>query len=336
MEASKVLISNSYLKQIFKNSLDILILISIKDKQIFKISDAVEKILGYSPDFLIGKNFDILFPEEDTKKEDLINDINIYGAVFECQKFLHKNGSIIAMDLTATMITLNNEKAMFVTLRDSTEKEKHKREIKHHKTHIKLVNQIIRHDIINDLAIIKGALNLFENYNDKKYLKEIRSSVENSVSIIRNMRLLEELLEKNNNLLVLKTNDILQKIIKKYPDIEFNIQGDATVLADATLESVFSNIIHNAIVHGKTKKIDIITTKQKDSVMVEIIDYGIGIDNEIKGKIFKKGFKWGATGNTGLGLYIVKESLKSYDAHVTVADSESGGAKFVINLRRVN
>ena len=336
MEASKVLISNSYLKQIFKNSLDILILISTKDKRIFKISDGVEKILGYSPDFLISKEFDILFPAEDTKKEEIINDINIYGAVFECQKFLHKNGSVIAMDLTATMITLNNEKAMFVTLRDSTEKENHKREIKQHKTHIKLVNQIIRHDIINDLAIIQGALRLFENYNDKKYIKEIRNSVENSVSIIKNMRLLEELLEKNNNLLVLKTNDILRKIIKKYPDVEFNIQGDANVVADATLESVFGNIIHNAIVHGKTKKIDIITKKQKDSVIVEIIDHGIGIKDEIKKKIFNKGFKWGETGNTGLGLYIVKESLKSYDAYVTVEDSESGGAKFIINLRRVN
>ena len=336
MEASKVLISNSYLKQIFKNSLDILILISIKNKKIFQISDAVEKILGYSPGFLVGKNFDILFPNENTQKEELITDINVYGAVFECQKFLHKNGNIIAMDLTATMITLNSEKAMFITLRDSTEKEKHKREIKQHKTHIKLVNQIIRHDILNDLAIIQGALNLFKNDNDEKYLKEIRRSVENSISIIKNMRLLEELLEKNNNLWVLDTKKILKKVIKKYPNIEFNIKGNANVLADATLESVFNNVIHNAIVHGKTKKIDIITTKQKDSVIVEIIDYGIGIDNEIKEKIFKKGFKWGETGNTGLGLYIVKESLKTYDAYITVKDSKFGGARFIINLRRVN
>lgn len=336
MENSKVLINNSYLEQIFKSSLDIIILISIKDKKIFKISNVVEKILGYSPNELTGKSFDILFPKEDAKKEELINDINVYGAVFESQKFLHKNGNIIPMDLTATMITLNDEKLIFVTLRNSIEKEKHKKEIERHKNHLKLLNQIVRHDIINDLAIIQGALKLYHINKDEKYLKEIKNSLNNSISIIRNMRTLEKLFEKNNNLLVLRIDKILNEIIKKYPDIEFNMEGDANVVADATLSSVFDNIIHNAIVHGKTKKIDIKTETRKDSAIVEIIDYGTGIKDEIKEKIFEKGFKWGKTGNTGLGLYIVNESLKSYGGIINVEDSESGGAKFIIRLQKVN
>ena len=81
---------------------------------------------------------------------------------------------------------------------------------------------------------------------------------------------------------------------------------------------------------------DITIEKQENNVVVEICDYGIGIKDEIMQKIFDKGFKFGENANTGLGLYIVKESLKNYDGQIIVDKHKSGGAKFIINLQRVN
>ena len=65
------------------------------------------------------------------------------------------------------------------------------------------------------------------------------------------------------------------------------------------------------------------------------IDNGTGIPDNIKSKIFNEGFFYGKSGNTGIGLYIIKRTIESYNGSVSVADNLPNGAVFVINLRKV-
>ena len=150
------------------------------------------------------------------------------------------------------------------------------------------------------------------------------------------MRQIEKQLEKNENLQVIRISHLLKRIIPKFPGIKFNVYDDANVLADDTLYSVFNNIIHNAIVHGKTEKIDIKIIKRPDKVEIHFIDYGIGIDPELKDKIFDKGFTMGDKTHLGLGLHIVKESIKNYSGEIELKSNEPQGTIFILKLQRVN
>ncbi len=64
-------------------------------------------------------------------------------------------------------------------------------------------------------------------------------------------------------------------------------------------------------------------------------DDGKGIPDDIKDKIFKRGFKKSKEGGSGLGMYLVKEIAESYGGRIEVKDSEMGGARFDVNLKRV-
>ena len=124
---------------------------------------------------------------------------------------------------------------------------------------------------------------------------------------------------------------LLEKLKDDYK-IEINIKGEGSVMADQALESVFKNLINNAITHGKTKKIDIQITKDKRETTIEVIDYGLGVPDEIKEKIFEEGFKYGETGNTGIGLYIVEQTISRYDGRIKVKNNQPKGAIFEIIL----
>ena len=85
--------------------------------------------------------------------------------------------------------------------------------------------------------------------------------------------------------------------------------------------------------HGKTDKIDIVNKKINGKCEVRIADYGKGIPDEIKDKLFDEGFFYGDAGHTGLGLYIVKKVVERYGGEVYVEDNKPRGAVFVVRLR---
>ncbi len=112
-----------HLEHIFKESLDVQVLINPTNKQIEDISQSVKPFLGYSPKELIGKDFSELFPEEEKSDRDkVLAKTRNFDTVFANQTFRKADGSIAVMDLTATLISRNGKKAILVTLRKSGER----------------------------------------------------------------------------------------------------------------------------------------------------------------------------------------------------------------------
>jgi signal transduction histidine kinase len=128
---------------------------------------------------------------------------------------------------------------------------------------------------------------------------------------------------------------VLEEIIVNLSEtIEFKIEGDGRIDGDEAIYSIFSNLIHNSIKHGKTKKIDIKIIKTKTGYEVRIADEGIGIPEEIKPMIFNKGFKYGETGGSGMGLYFIHLFVKRYNGKIRVEDNVPKGTTFVLELNR--
>ncbi len=126
---------------------------------------------------------------------------------------------------------------------------------------------------------------------------------------------------------------MLSKIAAKKPEVKIEIIVDAEVVADESISSVFENIISNAFTHGKTDRVVIEIEKHGDFVITKIRDFGVGIPDEIKEKIFEEGFAYGDKGHTGMGLYIAKKLVGFFGGDVWVEDNEPKGACFVIKLR---
>ncbi len=119
--------------------------------------------------------------------------------------------------------------------------------------------------------------------------------------------------------------EIIQNLSPDLPPIE----------ADAIqLEQVFINLINNArdALEGyKNKTIEVITQKQDGHIQVRFRDNGKGISPEDLLKMFDVFFTTKEEG-MGLGLYIARDIIQSYDGTITAQSKIDGGTTFLIEL----
>ena len=127
----------------------------------------------------------------------------------------------------------------------------------------------------------------------------------------------------------------MKSVIDSYSSysVQFRVEGEGSVYADTAFISVLDNLIRNALTHADTDQIDI-SIKEKDSFCeIKIADRGKGIPKNMKKMIFNPGFKYGTTGGTGLGVFIVKKTIERYGGEVKVKDNSPVGCVFILKLR---
>jgi ABC-type amino acid transport substrate-binding protein/two-component sensor histidine kinase len=264
--------------------------------------------------------------EKETSNEDLI--IYILIVIFPL-------GVIIALSFFwSWTLRKRVSSKTFELNKEVLEHKKAEEKIKELNNTLKLLNKILRHDIANNLTVTSMALEMMETKDSNLKDKAMRSIVR-STNLIEQIRELESLVSDNKNLKVIDLNSIITDIKKFYSTIKFNIEGNCLVLADDALSSVIDNVIRNAVIHGKTKKIDIKIKCIGDFCEIRISDYGKGIPDEIKERIFDEEFSYGNNRGSGLGLYIVKKVIDRYDGSIKVENNAPHGTTFVLNLKKV-
>ncbi|MDE6098201.1 MAG: HAMP domain-containing histidine kinase [Muribaculaceae bacterium] len=108
----------------------------------------------------------------------------------------------------------------------------------------------------------------------------------------------------------------------------------------ALLESVFNNLIDNAVAYSGGSAINIrLVSADSQSIYIDFSDNGSGIPPEHLERIFERFYRIDkgrsrAMGGTGLGLSIVKNAVIFHGGDITVANARNGGLKFSIRLRR--
>ena len=144
-----------------------------------------------------------------------------------------------------------------------------------------------------------------------------------------------EIVDILSKVVALLQKKIDQKHIKlsiAFPEENITVRGNASML-----EQLFSNLIDNAIKFSSPAgAIEIAVHHKKNSVEVAIRDYGCGIAQEEKTKIFDRFYRVDAsrteTKGYGLGLAIVKTILSLHNGRIAVDSAPSRGSVFTIVL----
>ena len=195
---------------------------------------------------------------------------------------------------------------------------------------IRVLNRILRHDLLNHLTIIRATLEMIEPKDDsmERLIKNAIKTIDKSVRLIKDVRELES----DASPTIVNVREVIEDVIEKYP-VKFNLKGDCMCLVDKAIYSVIDNIVNNAIVHGKTDRVDISIEDKGEFCEIRIADYGVGIPDDIKHLIFEEGFKYRSKGS-GLGLYIVKKVIERYGGEILVEDNKPSGAVFTLRIRK--
>jgi len=109
------------------------------------------------------------------------------------------------------------------------------------------------------------------------------------------------------------------------------VTGDAKLLFQ-----VFSNLLSNAVKYspaGGAIEVDAAVTG--DSVLVAVVDHGIGIPAADLSRLFERyhrGSNVSGIVGTGVGLYLVKIAIDLHGGRIEVQSKEGGGSRFTVTL----
>ena len=109
--------------------------------------------------------------------------------------------------------------------------------------------------------------------------------------------------------------------------------GDSQLLLQA-----LNNLITNAIIHSGTKRIELSARRTGTRIDFCVRDYGCGIPEEHRERIFKRFYRVPSTGKkqsgSGIGLTIVKHIALHHHGTVSVVSADRAGSEFHLILPR--
>lgn len=102
---------------------------------------------------------------------------------------------------------------------------------------------------------------------------------------------------------------------------------------------ILRNLIANAIDHGEGKPIDVQVQANPQSLVISVIDQGVGIRDEHRSQVFERFWRADpartrATGGSGLGLSIALEDARLHQGSLAVDGAPHRGSTFTLQLPR--
>jgi two-component system sensor histidine kinase VicK len=215
---------------------------------------------------------------------------------------------------------------------------------------------MVAHDLRNPIAAVESIAMMME-------LDEVNEDTQDNInmmkaSCIKARSIIDDLLEaaRNENIAVFETQNIelnqwLNNIVSEWklqPGNNVNVLFSSSASAVSALinhdkfHRVIDNLISNAVKFSKDRDIvDVRLSKQNDTVIIEVQDYGMGIPTAMLPEIFNQFSKAGRTGlrgekSTGLGLSIVRQIIEKHKGTTSVTSTEGQGSTFRITLPVTN
>jgi two-component system OmpR family sensor kinase len=219
--------------------------------------------------------------------------------------------------------------------------------LKRQRDDLRLLNQVMRHDIRNDLQLVGAYAELLDDHVDeegREYLDVIKRNTQSAVALTTTVRdLAEVMLRDDVDPSRVSLSRILSQQVEEvrsgYSEAVFTVEGsfpEEEVLADEMLSSVFRNLLRNAVQHNDETPAKVTVSATADEARgvadVRVADNGPGIPEDHRDDVFGKGEKGLDSPGAGIGLYLVRSLVEIYGGDVWIEDNEPKGAVFVVRL----
>jgi len=265
--------------------------------------------------------------------------------------------------ITEQNLLLNEAKRNLQEINQSLEQVVDQRTAKLNET-IRQLNKTIKeldafvysasHDLIAPLKSVAGLIELARTQNQNAdvatYIDHIERSIKKLEDVIFNMI---QYSQNSSSEVLYEEVNLFKLIQESLSDIKFlpgmdrinfviNVDEDAIVMSDRTrLTIILNNLVGNSVKYRDDRKelslVRITFEKTKTTWRLEIEDNGIGIDKRYLSRVFEMFFRGtDRSQGSGLGLYIVKETVERLYGEIYV-DSERGlWTKFTIAVPHEN
>ncbi len=194
----------------------------------------------------------------------------------------------------------------------------------------------VSHDLRTPLTRMKLQLSLLKDEKAKKELEldinEMTAMLDSYVSFVRS--------EAPEPIESINLNKFLKEIINNVSKAKFKINLNEKNVVQTSgrplqLKRAFQNIIDNSIRYSNKLEIEIFTNNEGCSILFE--DNGPGIPSKNYEDVFKPFFTLDPSrnklkGESGLGLAITRDIIRSHGGEIKLGESKFGGLKSILQL----
>ena len=206
------------------------------------------------------------------------------------------------------------------------------------------------HDLVAPLKSLKGLVNLARHEKPSEiqttYLKMMESSIGKLEDFIKSIMEYSMNVKKEIEKETINLDNVLEDILS---ELKFFDKADRVKVVKkfdkqvclATdperLKIVLSNLVTNSIKYHNYEQnlplIEIDAFGERDHFKITVADNGMGIEDQYLDKIFDMFFRASSTSDgSGLGLYIVKDTLAKIKGDIAVHSTYGEGTTFTISL----
>lgn len=320
--------------------------------QFVEVNPAMVEMVGAdSEDDLLGTDAAEIYvdPEERAAFSERLLEEEV--VVERESRFRRANGDVFFGSVTAIKHEWDGQTYFDGILEDVTERRQYQGALERHNDRLGVLNDVLRHDVRNDMAVVRARGELLREHLDstdrQEDLRAVLDRVDHVVSLTETARDFAEVVSADRSgkteridLAPLLEEEV-QTANRSHDDAIITTDGDlpdVAVRADDMLSSVVNNLLDNAVGHNdkETPEVTVSVEARQEEVAIRVADNGPGIPDPQKDAIFHQGEKGEETGGTGLGLYLVETLVEQYGGRVSVADNEPRGAVFTVILSRLD
>jgi PAS domain S-box-containing protein len=306
------------------------------DRQNLRIRDANKKfarMIRYECDELMQKSLPDLIPDQ-SERENFITQVRDHRRVGDIEvRFRAWDGS---MRWALVSAAETGEPGVICTIVDITDNKLSQEALTQANKKLNLLNNVTRHDILNQLTALLGYLELSRQDTSDPHLLKYLMKEEQAANAIRSQILFTRDYQ-NIGVHSPQWQNIAEIVSLALASIDLhrvlvNVKVPAfEIYADPLLEKVFYNLIDNSVRHGeRVTGITIMSEKSDDGLDIIVEDNGTGVPDKEKERIFRREyFK-----NTGFGLFLSREILAITNLTIKENGKYGYGARFVIHVPR--
>jgi PAS domain S-box-containing protein len=322
--------SEAHFRDLFYNHSAVKIVIDPEDGRLIDANPAAAKFYGWSIEELKQMRIheiNTLSPEEIDREMKRAAEEGKFHFEFRHRR---ADGSVRDVDVYSSKITIKKKTLLYSIIHDITERKTAESAIIRTNRQLNLLAGITRHDILNKVMVLQAYLEFAgENCSDHILCEHLKKASEAAFAIQRQIEFTREYEQLGVHEPVWSAiPDLLRNIDNK----EYPITSGCTnlyIYADNMVEKIFYNLYDNTVRHAEgATGISVSCRPEGSGHLIIWEDDGCGVPDEMKEKIFERGFGE----NTGLGLFLIREILAITGITIRENGVYGRGARFEMTV----